>query len=156
MNNKRFFFILLLACCLIASAVAQKRSHEYIQQKRVEYLILNMDLSVMESQNFWPVYNEYYQKKNDLSESYKVKYGDFKKFEGKEEEDYLKSIEGMIKNRISQAELLNVYNEKYLEILSAKKVFHLYRLEEEFNKNLMRQLRKPPPQDQKKRRGGPQ
>jgi len=33
------------------------------------------------------------------------------------------------------------------------KVYQLYRLEEEFNKNLMRQLRKPPPSNQKKGKG---
>ena len=59
----------------------------------------------------------------------------------------------MVENRISQAELLKEYTDVYLEVLPAEKVFRLYNLEEEFNRNLLRQLRKPPPQDQKKGTG---
>ena len=109
MKNKKSMFILLFALCVAAQTYAQKGGHEYIQQKRVEFLILKMNLTVEESQKFWPVYNEYYKKKNNLSESYKKQYGDFRKFEGASEE--------------------------------------------EFNKNLLRQLQKPPPKNQKKGRG---
>jgi len=152
MKNLKFIYLILLVCFTTAAVYSQKGGHEYIQQKRVEYLTVNMDLSVEESQKFWPVYNEFSKKKTDLSESYKEKYGDFKKFEGAGEEDFKKALEGMVENRISQAELMKQYNAKYLQVLPAEKVYQLYRLEEEFNKNLMRQLRKPPP-EQKKGKG---
>ena len=157
MKKLRFLLMLMFACWITTAVYAQKGGHEYIQQKRVEYLIVNMDLSVEESQNFWPVYNEYYKKKNALTESYKEKYGDFKKFEGAVEEDFRRALQGMLENRLSQAELLKEYTDVYLEVLPAEKVFRLYSLEEEFNKNLLRQLRKPPPQNQKKgtRKGKP-
>ena len=155
MNIRKKLVILLLIGTVYSTTSAQKGWYEYIQQKRVEFLIVNLELPIEESQNFWPVYNEYYKKKNELSNALKEKYGDFKKFEGTDDEEYRRVIEGMMKNRISQAELLNTYNEKYLQILPAEKVFRLYQLEEEFNKNLMRQIRIPPPQEKKRGRGAP-
>jgi len=153
MKTIRILSICFLACFIGTQLIAQKGGYEYIQQKRVKFLVLNLDLSIEESQQFWPVYNEYSAKKAELSESYKKDYGDFKKFEGATEEEHRRVVEGMIENRISQAALLKTYTTRYLEVLSAKKVYRLFTLEEEFNKNLMKQLRKPPAAGPKKGKG---
>ena len=144
MKRRGSFFILIIFCSSITLLHAQKGGYDYILQKKIEFLVLNMDLTIEESQTFWPVYNEYSAKKSELSKEYKEKYEDAKKLQNATEEEYRKTIEGMMANRINQAILLREYSEKYLKVLSAEKVYKLFALEEEFNKNLMRQLRKPP------------
>jgi hypothetical protein len=146
-------FILLAAGFTTLSAQKQD-NYKLLQQKRVEFLIQKMDLTVGESQKFWPLFNEYYEKRHELSVENRAKYGDQEMDPKITEKDFLNAINGILDYKEKQAQLTNTYYQQYLQILSAEKVYKLYQLEEEFNKILLKQLKDYPKDDkqnQKKR-----
>jgi hypothetical protein len=112
-----------------------------LQQKRVEFLITKMNLTVEESQKFWPLFNEYYEKRHELSIKNREQYGDQELTPQSTEKDYLNAVNGMLDYKEKQALLIKTYYEKYLKILSAEKVYNLNLFEEEFNKILLKQLK---------------
>ena len=142
MKTLKIYLLVLLMIAGITTASAQRQdNYQLLQQKRVEFLISKMNLSVEESQKFWPLFNEYYEKRQELSIKNREQFGDHEHLSQGTEEDYLKALNGLFDYKIKQAQLVETYYKKYLEILSAEKVYQLYRYEEEFNKALLQQLK---------------
>ncbi len=151
MRNKTTATILCLFLFLTLGFSQKSNRHDEINKKRVEYLISKLDLTVVESQAFWPLYNEYQKKKSALSREIKERFGDYKKTVPNTEEGYRKAVSGMMENKTKQNELITQYNAKYLAVLSAEKVFYLYQYEDKFNKSLLRQLKEGGKRNQKNR-----
>lgn len=140
--RKKAATTVLFVLLFLSLAFSQKGNrHAEIIKKRVEYLIPKLDLTVEQSQVFWPLYNEYQKKKAALSRDIRARFGDYKKETPHTEEEYQKAVAGMMENKIKQNELITQYNTKYLAVLGAKKVYYLYQYEDQFNKSLLRQLK---------------
>ncbi len=150
MKTIKLVMLVFLLFCKIQPISAQKQdNYKMLQQKRVEFLITKLNLTVEESQKFWPLYNEYYEKKHDLSIENRVRFGDHEHLLQGTEEDYLKALNGLFDYKTKQEQLFQTYYKKYLQVLSAEKVYQLYRYEEDFNKMLLRQLKDPEPRKKK-------
>lgn len=150
--RKKAATTILIVFLFLSLAFSQKNNrHDEINKKRVEYLISKLDLTVEESQSFWPLYNEYQKKKSALSSAIKERFGDYKKATPHTEEEYRKAVAGMMEHKTKQNELITQYNAKYLAVLSAEKVFYLYQYEDKFNKSLLRQLKEGTKRNQKNR-----
>jgi hypothetical protein len=150
MKTIKLVMLVFLLFCKIQPISAQKQdNYKMLQQKRVEFLITKLNLTVEESQKFWPLYNEYYEKKHDLSIENRSRFGDHEHLSQGTEEDYLKALNGIFDYKTKQEQLFQTYYNKYLQVLSAEKVYQLYRYEEEFNKMLLRQLKDPEPRKKK-------
>lgn len=122
---------------------AQRPSWERIKALKVAYITERVNLTTEEAQSFWPIYNEYEEKKQALR--------------GKERME-LKSKIASIENLSNgeSASLLNKYlafqNEKFnLEqdfvikiknVISPKKTLLLLEAEDDFRKKLIQQYRK--------------
>lgn len=150
MKTIKLVMLVFLLFCKIQPISAQKQdNYKMLQQKRVEFLITKLNLTVEESQKFWPLYNEYYEKKHDLSIENRARFGDHEHLLQGTEEDYLKALNGLFDYKTKQEQLFQTYYKKYLQVLSAEKVYQLYRYEEDFNKMLLRQLKDPEPRKKK-------
>jgi hypothetical protein len=150
MKTIKLVLLVFLLFCKIQPISAQKQdNYKMLQQKRVEFLITKLNLTVEESQKFWPLYNEYYERKHDLSIENRARFGDHEHLSQGTEEDYLKALNGLFDYKTKQEQLFQTYYKKYLQVLSAEKVYQLYRYEEEFNKMLLRQLQDPEPRKKK-------
>ncbi len=146
MKTIKLTILIFLLTGLTSGVLAQKPdNYKMLQQKRVEFLIIKLNLTVEESQKFWPLYNEYYEKKHELSIENRARFGDHEHLSQGTEEEYLKALNGLFDYKTKQEQLFQTYYKKYLLILSAEKVYQLYRYEEEFNKILLRQLKEPEP-----------
>ncbi len=56
-------------------------------------------------------------------------------------DEYLKIVNNYISAKTKQALLLDEYHKKYLKILPPKKLLEFYKLDEEFNKSLLKQIK---------------
>jgi hypothetical protein len=124
--------------CQISFAQNNK---EKIEALKVAFIAKELSLSPQEAQVFWPVYNEW----QDKIEAIKSKRKEFKRIRenpealsDKEIEVYLSS-ELMVRQR--ETELFKEYTERLRKILPIKKVALLYKAEEEFKKELIKQLK---------------
>lgn len=139
---KKFIkYIFLIMCLVISRNLAAQSNKEKIQDLRVTIVAREVKLTPQEAKIFWPVYNEWQDKLDALKQNRK----EFKKvrenpesFTDKEVEAYLSSE---LYVRQKEAELFKEYNDKLKRILPLKKVALVYRAEEEFKKELIRQIK---------------
>jgi Skp family chaperone for outer membrane proteins len=139
------FFIFLLLCLgsfSFAQSAADKK--DKIQAMRVAFITNQLDLSSKEAQTFWPIYNEYQDKLDAIREARRKEMGG----ENKRNTDAMtdKEVETMIDNditlRLKEAELTKTYHFKFKTVLPVKKVAKLYRAEDDFKRELLKQIKK--------------
>lgn len=139
---KRFLQILILLFSLGAILPAQAQNNkEKIEALRVAFIAKEVKLTPQEAQVFWPVYNEW----QDKLEALKAKRKDFKKIKENPETATDKEVEAYLNTELlirqKEAELFKEYNERLKKILPIKKVALVYKAEEEFKKELIKQLK---------------
>jgi hypothetical protein len=130
-------------------AVAQDRREpspemfEKIKAEKISFFTSQLDLTPVEAQAFWPVYNEFEKKRFEIQRQ-------IHDFERMSDEEYAKlsetEIEKMTNNYIEsfehEANLRKEYHQQFQKILPKKKVLQMYRAENEFRSHLIREYRK--------------
>jgi len=130
-----FFFVFTL------SASAQEDRKERIESMKVSFITQKLDLTSKEAQVFWPFYNEFQDK---LQAARKAKRKEAKSTRGDIDAMPDAEVEAIIDSEIAakqvEAELSKEYHNKFKQILSVKKVAKLYRAEDDFKRELLKQL----------------
>ena len=132
-----------------SAAFGQTRSEvrEKIKALKVAYLTEQLDLTKKEAEKFWPIYNSYDTKLQQLrtTERYALK----KKIEtagGKENltEANAKEITmAMLEIERKTYETMREFSSKLSSVISYKKILTLQIAEREFNRKMLRKLRGP-------------
>jgi hypothetical protein len=143
---------LSVICLLTATVYAQpgqraEARREKVESMKIGFLTNKLDLTSDEAKKFWPVYNQFQdemdalrmKRRGDRKEARE----DFDKLSDKEVE---KVVDDEIVFRQNELDLIKKYHAQFKQVLPIKKVAVLYRSEEEFKRELLRQL--------KERRGG--
>lgn len=142
----RFITILLLSVLTQLMIAQDDRSkHDKIEQlkaQKVAFLTEKIGLSSADAQIFWPVYNQYAEKKDSLGEARwrerKQLKEDFDQLSAVEKE---KSIDKQIQLKWEEEKMEYDYHKKFKKILSIDQVIKLYDAEHEFKMRLIRQIR---------------
>jgi Spy/CpxP family protein refolding chaperone len=144
--NRTLTILSLLMCfSIIASAQETGSHHEKITAQRIAFITSKLDLTPTESQNFWPVYNEYDQKQHQLMhETRNTMMMDPEKIDALTEKEANDLADNQIVISQKMVDLRKEYNSKFKSVLPAKKVLKLYNAEREFQKTLIDRLGKPP------------
>lgn len=140
---KKFKLIYLLVCWLIAvTAFAQKESkRDKIEALRVSFISQKVNFTTQEAQLFWPLYNEYQDKIILLRKSFRQLYNKNTNYNfetDKEAEAYL-NAELYLKQK--EFENFKEYLDKFKKIISVKKLALLLRAEDEFKKELIKNIK---------------
>lgn len=114
---------------------------ERIQAERVSYLTNRLDLTVQEAEKFWPLYNEYLGKREELFASRHKQMPRGFDPEQLSDQDLEKMFNSILDQDISLAELKKEYYLKIREILPIKKVLMLHRAEQDFMNHMLNQIR---------------
>lgn len=112
-----------------------------IEAQKVTYITTEISLTTEEAQKFWPVYNEYQQKKRELQQtkrSYMMLYRQSVKASNNEIEGF---VDGFIDTQFKESELLKEYHEKYKTVLPIEKVIKFYQAEIHFKQFLLKQIK---------------
>lgn len=131
---KRILSILFFVLISFA-AFSQGGKREKIEALRVAFITQQLSLTTEESQKFWPVYNEYQDKLRAARKEFKAIPTTFTT--DKEAQDFL-DAELLLKQR--EVSLYKEYYDRFKKILPLKKVALLRQAEEEFKKELLKQL----------------
>lgn len=137
--NRLFIAILMLFTTL---SFAQDKSREKIKALKVAYLTEHLELSSQEAQEFWPVYNEYESKRNELRKKQWVEIKSKLKDVGSLNEQEAQSLlSTYLKIEEEEEELEKDFLNKVSKVISAKKTLVLMRSEEDFKRQLIKQYR---------------
>lgn len=131
-------FFVLASVASIAQPVSKR---DKIEALRVSFINQKVNFSTQESQLFWPLYDEYNDKLENARKSFRqqfIKNIDFTTLTDKEAEAYI-NAELTLKQK--EYELYKEYFEKFKKVLPIKKVALLRRAEEEFKKELIKNIK---------------
>ena len=135
-----------LTCLLGSGLLAQTQGKEYqnkkdkIEAMKIAFITQKLSLTKEEAQSFWPVYNEFDAEKDKLRMERREQYSNYKtNFEGLSEVEITKLVDSQIIFRQRELDLRKKYHVELKGVLPIKKVAMLYRAEEDFKKELLKE-----------------
>lgn len=126
-----------------SNAQAQQRSNEEemkkIQDAKVAIITNRLSLTPEQSKDFWPIYNDYSQKKREMNRSMR------QIIKGKgavvSDDQAMNSLKEVQDLKQKQVELEKECQERFLTVISAKQLTELYSAERDFNEMLLQRLK---------------
>ncbi|MCH2213539.1 MAG: hypothetical protein MK086_00050 [Flavobacteriales bacterium] len=143
--KKSIIFILLILPALVFGQREPKLTPEKrkeIEGMKIAYLTTEMDLSPSEAQVFWPVYNEFSDKREAHREEGKKRFKDYRKNkETLTDEEIMEHLEFKFKHERERIDLEEEYFKKFVKVLSPQKVQAMLEAEDGFKRKLLQQMR---------------
>jgi len=143
---KKLFLLFIVITLFIYNSFSQcdencKRM-EQIKSQKVAFIANKLQLTVEESQQFWPLYNEKSKKSEELDKQEKVVMRNYKK---NKETLTNKELE-VLSDKLMEIELTSTkldadYYQKYKKILPVNKILELCVAERQFIHELLKQLK---------------
>jgi len=118
-----------------------EEKREKIEAIKVAFITEQIDLTIEESQSFWPVYNQMSDKEHDLRKAQRDAFGGLKDFENASDKEVEKAIMELANLSVDIEELRQSYLPKFIDIIGAKKTAKLMKAEKEFGKRLMERMK---------------
>ena len=133
--------IFLVVVCL-ASAVGifaqpqNERIKNRVEAQRIGFITQRLSLTPEESQQFWPIYNQYTEKLQQIRKSVKLE----KPLDEMNDADTEKLIMSEMDKETRELDLRKEYYQKFKKVISVKKIAKLYKAERDFKGELLKQL----------------
>lgn len=134
----------LIFLAIFSASMAQEvdERNQKIQAMKVAFITEKINLTTKEAQQFWPVYNEYQEKRDkinaQLRSTREYYLQNAASLTDKQINDILNKLLSLQQQDIS---LLTEYNNKYKQVLPVKKVMDLYIAENQFKAWIISKLR---------------
>lgn len=140
---KKIIFTLLIVSLTQIICLGQNKQYARIEAEKIAFFTLRMDLSPDEAKDFWPVYNEFNEKRNQLKKEKNalLRHNALTDKDNIDEKEIEKNGDRLIEYMIEEAELTKEYHQKFKKILPARKVIRIYQTENQFNRILLEQLK---------------
>ena len=112
---------------------------EAIQARRIAHITDRLSLTPAEARGFWPVYNEYLTKQQELSQKHRTWSMQIGNIDQVSDEQAARIAEQEVTRLEESAALRRTYHEKLKEVLPIRKIAMLYEAERSFNQSLVRE-----------------
>ena len=144
MKTKILFPIIFLLVASLSFFQGFKEKREKVKALKVAYITEQLELTTDEAQKFWPIYNAFDEKQSELRHEKmraildRFKPGNVEKLSEKDASNSLAQMEKI------EEDLFNL-KKKFIKdlqgVISAKKIIKLKKAEEDFNRELLKQMR---------------
>lgn len=128
-----------------SDSLSMQRHHERqekIQARKVAYFTNKLELTPGEAQVFWPVYNEYWKKRDRLFMERQNLLNKIQSTDVFDDKKARQVTQRLLAIAQDEANLLREYDEKFVKLLPPKKLLKYYAAEESFKMVLINDLRK--------------
>lgn len=144
----------LVVLCLVLAAsttFAQKEKNfekqkEKIEAQKIAFITQKLDLTPDEAQKFWPVYNEFNNKRKEIMnkhhEQIKICKNDSLNIDALTDKQAEELTDQEIKHMQQMLDLKKEYHSKFKAVLTPKKLLKLYQADKDFKKDLVKHVRK--------------
>jgi hypothetical protein len=114
---------------------------EKVEAMRIAFITQKLDLTPDEAQKFWPVYNEFQKKRDELHKSRRqdIK-GAKENIDSLSDKQVEALVDGEMAFRQKNLDLEKEYHSKFKSVLPIRKVAKLYRAEDMFTHRLLEQI----------------
>lgn len=142
MNNLKIAIVWALLLTSSLFYAQHKPDKDKIKSLKVAFITERLALSSKEAQTFWPVYNEYEEKREAMREREHTQIREkIHNSENLSEKEAAELIKHYLKFEEEEEELDKNFIESIGKVIPAKKTLLLLRSEYEFKKQLLRQYR---------------
>lgn len=144
MKNIRLFlvFILLISGLHLHGQSRQVEKQDNLQQQKMNFFTENLQLTSGEAAKFWPVYNDYQNRRDKITKDRNTLLVYFESNKNNlTETEAGDLIAKYLTFQQEETRLLETYTKKFEEFLPARKVMQIYIAEMEFKKWLLQNLR---------------
>lgn len=143
MSIKHYIYLLFGITLLAGSASAQNNP---VEAQKVAYITSKLNLTTKEAEQFWPLYNEFQQKREDLkTEQKKLRQAAKENFEGMTDKEIETFIDNDFDYKQKELDLAKDFHKKMKSVLPMRKVALYYKAVEEFNKIILDKVKGPGP-----------
>ena len=147
-----FFLVMLFLTAGIQETAAQRGQRqesrgrderkEAIEARRISYITNKLSLSTDDAKVFWPIYNEYTQKVDEISTAFREKLEALPDPGDMTAEEAASYVEAELARFEESAALRREYTEKLLDVISVNQVALLFDAERGFNRMLFREAQR--------------
>lgn len=146
MNKKALliFITILSTSGLYAQSgrVVDQTAFKKIEKEKIAFFTNYLELSSREARDFWPVYEEFQNRRNDfLSEKQSLLQSVVRNHVNLQENKAKETADRYIEIQVKEIELVEEFHKKFKAVLPPRKVMLLYQAENEFRMHLLRRLR---------------
>jgi hypothetical protein len=137
-----FFAVGLILMTLQVQVNAQDESFDRMKSIKVAYITERLGLTPQEAEVFWPVYNDFENRKGEIHHNRRKLTEDFmKNQENLSDAEITKILDECLKYNKAESELLILFDKKFREILPPAKVMKLNIAEVQFRNYLINKFR---------------
>ena len=142
----------ILIICLLASSFAQaqkrEKARERIKAMRVAFITEKLQLTPTESEQFWPVFNEFERERNKLRKEHKAA----RKGDDLSDDEAEAQMMANFDTQEQMIALKRKYFKKLKTILPVKKLARLEKAEREFKEVVVKEMRRRKAEQRQRRR----
>jgi hypothetical protein len=139
MKQTLLYFVMTI--CLIASATAQQRDpRAQIEAAKIALITERLALTPEQAQRFWPIYNEYSQKQENIRREFNLAKGNHNP-QTASEEDNKRLLELGLKTKEQTLELERIYSDRLLQVINNRQMLSLRKAESDFKVMILNRLR---------------
>lgn len=135
---KKLLIIALMLCCLQA-AFAQDGGGQKIENAKIGLITNRLNLSTEQSQQFWPVYNDFDAKKKDIRKQMRKLIVETNTLTTTDEK-ILSNIKETLNLQQKEVDLEREYMNKFLKVINVRQLAELYKAEQMFTQMLLQRL----------------
>lgn len=132
------FVVLFLFTSFMMTAQDRGQHREKIKALKTAYITEGMNLTSKEAQQFWPVYNEYDEKRKNL---YRRERAEVENIECLSEDAANSKLTDYVEIEREDYLLKKKYYSDLKKIFSARRIMQLKKVEDDFNQKMMREYR---------------
>ncbi|MGE0079002.1 MAG: hypothetical protein AB7S48_14175 [Bacteroidales bacterium] len=128
--------------CLLSAQTAKTDSEKALKAEKVAFLTKKLELSPDEAKQFWPLYDEYWDRKNAILTERRRFVDEFMKESDKLlDSDIINYTNRYVNSHKQETDLLSEFNTRLKSILSPKKIMLLYQSNYEFKDYLLKKVK---------------
>jgi Spy/CpxP family protein refolding chaperone len=133
----------LIALCLLAGypVFSQERgaAREKIETAKIGFITNRLNLTSEQAPKFWPVYNEYNAKKQEIRRGLRQLKTDSTATTATDEK-LLEGMKEMMQLKQKEVDLEKDYMNRFLKVINPRQLTELYHTEQDFRKELLKML----------------
>jgi len=137
---KRFVLVLAVWGIALTTPFAQnKPGLQRIKNAKIALITNRLNLSTEQSQQFWPVYNEFEAKKQEVRVSYRRLNSETSNLTASDDQ-ILADLKEMMSLRQKEVDLDKDYMSRFLKVINVRQLAELYKTEQQFTRMLLEKL----------------
>lgn len=144
MKKNILFLVTLFAINAIALAQPKDGSkqdkQEYIRTQKIAFISTELALTTEEAEKFWPIYNEYEAKIEEIRKERRGYSKELKTINDLSDDKAYELTEKILDCDTKEAALRKEYLAKFAEVLGKKKAAKVFYAEEKFKRELLKEI----------------